>query len=118
MFDDQRLARQTRQEERGESGAGGVNDIARADEPPELKEARLAGHAEWKCAVLVLSRGVCVTRVISNWDAPFKSRSPEPAGERLNGRLNATDARGEKSENRSATSSPEYFHPRLVKYHP
>src|SRR5215467_2711007 len=57
VLDEERLAREARQEERSERGAGDMDDVGGANEAPELKQARAADDAKRERAVVVMAGG-------------------------------------------------------------
>lgn len=74
-----------------------MEDIAGANEPPELKETRPADDAEWKRAVVVIFRRFLRHQGDFKFARAVRiAQFGEPAGERKNNGLDTTDTRGEK----------------------
>ena len=97
VFDDERFSRKQAQRQRRESRAGDVEDIARANEAPELKQAWLANDAERKRAVIEI---FCwFLRHQNDFEFAGAIRIAElgkAASKRKDDGLNATNTRGKK----------------------
>jgi hypothetical protein len=93
MFDDKGFPPQEAKDERRERRAGNVNDIGFSKELPEWKEAWLANHAEWICAVVEIPRRSL--RHQRNFELPRAVRiaeSGESASEGENDRFDPANA--------------------------
>lgn len=74
-----------------------MEDIARADEAPELKQGRPADDAEWKRAVIeILCWFLCHQSDFEFAGAVRITQLGKPAGQGKNDGLDTTDAGGKK----------------------
>lgn len=97
VFDDQRLALQACRDEWREGRAGNMNDIGRANQPPEVKKARLANHREWQRGIIEISSWRL--RHQGNFefvDAVRVAQLSQTTTQRLNDGFDSTDTRRKK----------------------